>query len=44
MKKSGNSDKLFPLHKHPTDALPVPNGAVLGFGGAALNKHFSQVS
>ena len=45
MKKSRNSDKLFPLYKHPTDALPAPNGAVFrGLGGAALNKHFSQVS
>ena len=27
MKKSRNNDKLFPLYKHPTDALPAPNGA-----------------
>ena len=27
MKKSRNSVKQFPLHKHPTDALPAPNGA-----------------
>ena len=34
MKKSRNSDKLFPLYKHPTDALPAPNGADFGVWGA----------
>ena len=33
MKKSRNSDKLFPLYKHPTDALPAPNGADFGVWG-----------
>ena len=33
MKKSRNSDKLFPLYKHQTDALPAPNGADFGVWG-----------
>ena len=33
MKKSRNSDKLFPLYQHPTDALPAPTGADFGVGG-----------
>lgn len=46
---------MFPLYKHPQDALPQRNPPTMpvhcggiflrvwGLGGAALNKHFSRV-
>ena len=40
MKKSRNSDKLFPLYKHPTDALPAPNGADFGVWGHCPQQAF----
>lgn len=40
MKKSRNSDKLFPLYKHPTDALPAPNGADFGVWGRCPQQAF----
>ena len=40
MKKSRNSDKLFPLYKHPTDALPAPNGADFGVWGYCPQQAF----
>ena len=40
MKKSRNSDKLFPLYKHPTDALPAPNGADSGVWGRCPQQAF----
>ena len=37
--------RQIPPHLRLDNALPAPNGAVFrGLGGAALNKHFSQVS
>ena len=40
MKKSRNGDKLFPLYKHPTDALPAPNGADFGVWGRCPQQAF----
>lgn len=40
MKKSRNSDKLFPLYKHPTDALPAPNGVDFGVLGRCPQQAF----
>ena len=40
MKKSRNSDKLFPLYKYPTDALPAPNGADFGAWGRCPQQAF----
>lgn len=42
MKKSRNSDKLFPLYKHiQRMRCQLRTERISGFGGAALNKHFS---